>query len=431
MKKLIAFIAFLGLAATVHADGAEFSHNADMRIRYKHATNMDWSTDAGDASAAFDQRVRWGTTFKKGDKFTGQLSLNHNATWGSNGASGQYPNDVASDATGAYSSTGTENILLVNEAYLNWMASDELMVRAGRGSFTMADGRVVAANKYEQVQKAFDGIMFTHDAEWARASFFFVRGAELGTGAATNDAVGDFMGLVFDFKNLPEVLKTANLHLMQIHQDALATVDGQHSNRMGFTVGGETAGVDYNFTYAMHSGTVLDQATGDDGNSIAANMMDLEVGYSMPDMMNFRVGFQYHTDSGDDTADDKNETYTGFHYDTHYNAGLMDIIGYGNLTFMKLGFSMDAAENLNVGLDYYTFSQTKKGGQYFDTDGSGTNSADADETALGSEIDLVVTKKYSDNFNMELRYGQFTPGKVIVADGDAQSHILLTGNMSF
>lgn len=419
MRKLVALLAFLSFAPSAFAAGAEFSHSGDMRLQYKNDKGKSLADTK--TESMFQQRLRWGTTFRKGDKFTGQLSLVHGAEWGdaTNANAGYYP-----DFRGV-------NGLIVNEAYMQWMASDSMTLRAGRGSFTMGNGKVVSKNSYEQVAKAFDGMILTHDHEMVRTNAFFVRGAEL-TGGNNNDPKGDFIGFNFDLKSLPEFLKTANLHLIQINKDASA-VAGEKSNRFGLTVGGDMVGVDYEFTYAGHTGKELVAVTGADGDDISASMMDLTVGYSMPDMMNFRVHVDYHTDSGDKTADNKKEAYTGFHYDTHYNAGLMDIVQYGNLTFMSLGFSLEPMEDLMVGFDYYTFTRTEKGAA---SSGDGTNSgtmADYTKDDLGTEMDLTVKKKYDDNFSVEARYSTFEAGDAYIASAGREKHtqLLLTGAMSF
>lgn len=447
MKKLVALIAVLGFVPYAYgADGADFSHSGDFRIQYQNDMNQDLDDDLPDSPKQnVHQRLRWGTTVRAGEKLTGHFSVNHNANWGSNADS--TPDDVA------IAGTETANILTVNEAYMAWMASDAIALKVGRGSATIGDGRVVAANDWEFNQTAFDGLMASYDHEMVKTSFFAVQGAK----STTFNTFGRFYGVSFDLKSLPSFLKMVNLHYIQILRDrgaytiggtAVAALSKEDSTRMGVTLAGDTAGVDYRLTYASYKGEreVSEAAKKD----VDASMIDAEVGYSMPETMNLRVSLGYHTDSGTksaetdqdgDTNDD--ETYQGFHYDRHHNAGYMDVLAFGNLTYTRAGVSLNATDDVMVGLDYYIFTQTEKSDfSYsatgkFDSDGAGAANrlagTDATKDDLGTEIDLVVTKKYSNNFLIKARYGIFSPGDEFKAAGgeDDYSQLYLESKLTF
>ncbi|MCB0342147.1 MAG: alginate export family protein [Pseudobdellovibrionaceae bacterium] len=423
MKKIIAFLALCAFMPNAFADSAELSHDAEFRLRYKNDMDKDGDATVKDTAQSFEQRLKWGMTFRAGEKLTARATLVHNAMWGLN-----YQDQTPSDVT----ATG-ENLILVNEAYASWMASDEFMLRAGRGSFTLADGKVIDANDYYNVAKAFDGFMGTYDAEFARFSFFGVKADDTGNTPGDNEI--NFYGLSFDFKSLPEVIKMANLHVLQVNADdqafAGAVSPKQSQMRYGLTVAGDMAGVMYGLTYAGVTGTV--DSTPE--TSISSSMMDLYVGYAMPDMMNLMVKAGYHMDSGDDDAtDDTVKTYDGFHYDKHYNAGLMDVMKWGNLTYMYLNAGLDVAEGMNLGLGYYMFSLSEAKGAYTAMNTAFSVGADStrDKSGLGSELDLTLTKKYDDNFEIATRYAMFTPGELFEgANEDAYSQLWIQGKMNF
>ena len=424
MKKLITLLAVLGVATTASADD-HMKQNGSFRVQYNNTTNTtDFNDDAGDKVQNISQRLVWGPTFKVSDKLSVHATFVHAATWGFNA------DQVPGDANGAITNAEKGNdLLVVNEAYANWMIDDSSVLKVGRGSFTMADGRVVAHNSWEQIAKAFDGLLYTRDMEALRVSGFAVRGATDSTGASNTS--GNFYGLSFDFKSLPEFLNTANLHYVIVKRDAgTYLINGtgtaltkEDSNRIGLTVGGDSGPVDYNLTYAMYTGEF--SGTTD----IDASMYDLTVGFSMPDVMNMRIAAQIHSDTGADGGADFTR-YTGFHYDTHNNAGLMDIVGYGNLTFNRIGLTMDAKEDLSVGLDYYMFTLTEDTDGSYNTAGTALAAANSEDD-LGTEIDLWVQKTYSSNFNMKLRYGQFAGGDHLGTSLDDATQIYLESNMTF
>ncbi|MCA9780720.1 MAG: alginate export family protein [Candidatus Eremiobacteraeota bacterium] len=430
MNKLIALIAVLGFAGSAHAaDGADFSHSGDFRLQYVNNMNADMSdaSTSDDTDQNWKQRLRWGTDVRAGEKLTGHFTLVHNANWGENAGTAQYPNVT----------TGTENILFVNEAYATWMLSDAWMMRFGRGSFTMADGRFVSSNDYQPVQKAFDGALATWDQEMARISFFAVQGANF----TEANAQGNFFGASADFKTLPDFMKTANLHVVQVKQDETADLGGlpQEDNmRAGFSVTGDVVGLDWRVNYEIESGSLT--LAGADSD-ISTSMMDAELGYTMAEMMNSRLHVGYHMDSGNSastTAGDR-EQYNGFHYDTHNNGGFMDIYSWGNLTYMNVGFSMNPTDDINVAVDYYMFTQTEKDGvnsSRIASLDSATTPANGDATKddLGTELDVTVTKKYTNNFNISGSYRMFTPGdewKANMGLEDTYSQLYFVSKLTF
>lgn len=423
MKKLIALIAVLGFTAQANAQ-AEISHSGSFRLQYTVNDNVGM-VETG-STHDWEQRFRWGMDIKAGENVNAHVTLAHAAYWGSN--SDQYPGEGYADADGE----NQENTLVVNEAYANWMISDEVMARIGRGSFTMADGTVVSANDWEQIMKAFDGAMVTYDHEIARISAFGVRGASLQVPPAAGNDNGAFTGLAFDFKSLPEWLKTAHLHYIMVKVDDAFAAGAEDSSRIGVTLGGDVAGVDYRATYAMNSG----EQTAGGAIDVEGTMMDAEVGYRLPDVMNLRVSALYHMDSGDDNAaDTENNTYRPFHYDRHNNAGLMDVLGWGNLTYMKAAVTVDPSEDTTVGLAYYMFSATEGDDATYGYAGqaagailAATPGADDD---LGSEIDLWATKRYSNNFAITGWYAMFQAGDRFGAGSEDQSQIYLSGNYTF
>lgn len=429
MNKLIALIAVLGFAGSAHAaDGADFSHSGEYRLKYVNNMNADLTDDAipeDSSDQNWATRLRWGTTVRAGEKLTGHFTLVHNANWGENAATEQYPSDI--------STTGeAQNVLLVNEAYASWMLSDAWMVRFGRGSMTIGDGRFVSANDYEDVSKAFDGAMASWDHEMARFSFFAVQGANF----SEPNAQGNFFGISADFKTLPDFMKSANLHVVQIKQDASVDLGGlndEQNMRAGFSVTGDVAGLDWRLNYEMETGEITAGATKSD---IKTSMMDAELGYAIPAAMNTRVHVGYHTDSGNSastTAGDR-EMYDGFHYDTHNNAGLMDVYGWGNLTYMRAGLTLSPADDITVAAEYFMFTQTEKDGAT-NSENTAISGATGDtaEDDLGTEIDLTVTKKYTNNFDISASYRMFSPGDEWKTDTleDGYNQIYVGANLKF
>lgn len=434
MRRLIAIFAALAIAPTAFAAAdSELTHDAEYRARFMYQQNPLMDKDTQEVNSDVYSRFKMGFTFKSGEKFLAHATLIHAATFGSDEFG--YPTGGTGDS-GRATPDGVgnhDNVLLVNEAYGTWMVNDSFSVKVGRGGYTIGDGTVIARNDYEQTPYSFEGILGTYEAEAFRASAFAVKFAEYATNAlagGADDQQANLYGLNFDLKSLPMFLNMANLHVMSARKDETATggaaavIPEQSVLRYGLTLGGDRAGLDYRLTYAAETGTKSSAGTEQD---VSTNMIHAEFGYSMEELMQSRFYVTYHTDTGSDgSADDT--SYDSFFYDKHANAGFMDVVRWGNLTYFSVGYTLMPMDTLEVGLHYHMFSATEKNDN---TDYSGNGyTRTAGEDALGSEIDLVATKKYDGGFELSTRLGMFTPGDGFAGE-DTITELFLQGRMMF
>ncbi|MBK7844626.1 MAG: alginate export family protein [Bdellovibrionales bacterium] len=461
MKKLVGLLAALALLPSAQA--GELAHSAEYRLRYQVDQDKDGVSGGQGSTNDWMQRFKLGSTFRSGEKLTGQLTLLHNSTWGHSGLY-QAPASAETGDSGLGKMDGTdngENLVLVNEAYGSWMASNELLIRFGRGALAMADGRVIGVNDWGPTPNAFEGVLFTWDKEFARFNAYGVKFAQLLGSSVSGPSVSDpeinSYGLNVDWKTLPEFLKMVNLHVIQVNVDAdnsgtlipaapatattpaisAASIPKESRMRYGLVVSGDAMNVDYRLTYAAHTGKFSDLTAAGTTTDREGSMIDAELGYRLPDWMNSRISFLYHTDTGDKdgVTDNKLTTYDPYFYDKHDNAGWMDIYLWGNLTYMQLRYTMDIMDDLSFAAQYLIFSQTEKTGST--TPGtnafSGTAAATAaTENALGTELDLAVAKKYEGGLTITARAGMFSPGAEYASTtSDAYTQFFLEGKMAF
>lgn len=468
MKKLLALLAVLGFVSYAHAgDGTEFSQSGEYRVQYQHDMNKDFDSKmggGGDNAEMFHQRLRWGANWRVGEKMTAHLTMVHNANWGDNAS--QVPNTVT---TGAAAGSGVANTMTVQEAYGTWMATDSVAIKYGRGSVTMADGRFISANSYENVNNAFDGVLVHWDHEMFKFGFFGVRAANsnLDAGTTNDNNVARFYGVSADWKTAPDFLKTVHLHYVTVKADegdyagAASSIPNEDSVRMGVAVAGDRMGIDYRANYEAYTGkrkTSAATASGLTKQDISASMMDAEVGYSMPSMMGMRVHAGYHTDTGSKVASSgtgandqsKDQTYQGFFYDRHDNGGLMGLLSWGNLTYTTLGVSLNVRDDVSVAANYFMYEKTDAKDDNYNSTGkfvgnsfAGSNNvaifnatAAGSDKELGNELDLVATKKYTNNFSITAHYAMFNAGKVVKdnsANGknDTETEYYLESRLTF
>lgn len=422
MKKLMFVVASLALASiAMAADGTETKFSGELRGRYLMADNPSMAPDAtADGSSGWMQRTKMGVTFSKGEDLMGQFTFMHNANWGDAANGGAANGGVAAGTSDVWAS----------EAWGFWKATDNFSLRIGRGGFQIADGSVVGTNDWAEMPKAFEGVLGTWYTEFANIHGFGVKGVDSTGAVGTDTPEANFYGLSFDVKNLPEALKMANVHFLQINShDVIAAGVMTNTLRYGLTLGGGLNNFDYRATYAGYSGEAKMGATSTD---MTGSMFDVEAGYTLPDYMKWHFGVLYHMDSGEDADASKTTQYNPFHYNEHENAGLMDVIAWGNSTYIKVGTSIAPWENSTIGLDYYMFSLSEEADTVnYQTAGYGAARNATLSDAVGSEIDFYATKTYANGFSAGLRYGVFTPGDYYVDTAEAASQFMLEGKFTF
>ncbi len=488
MKKLIMLAAVLGLAHTAQAE-SEISTKAEYRVRAAISQGADLQNDS--TENAVKHRFKLATEYKASDTLAAQLTLVHNAGWGAqdvvfdNGTlisdrSNVNPNNGTNDILGG--STG----LVVNEAYATWRLSDELTLKLGRGSFEGGAGTSIAANDFQDVMTAFDGVAAIYETDFARITGYLIKFADFGFDTSSSsspnfDPEANTVGLNADLKFAPELFEFFNIGINQVRRDeytviaefpdsALPPGTPVPINRNKETFLKYSLSFKANFAemfsfravYGANTGEYSDIA-GDKGD-IKSNMLDLEAGVHLEDTMNLKFSIGYHQDSGDsDPTDDNSEHYNSYYYDIHRYAGLMDVVKWGNLTYLSAKVSMEPLENFTIGAQYHIFTATEKEG-YTDissfSSGNGgfrginsslngistatggavqAGAVNAIDDDIGSEIDLYATHKYDNGLSLTARYGLFMVGDRVknatTANPlfEAQDHqtFFLQGTMSF
>ncbi len=451
MRRLLALAVLVSLMPTSNAETknkADFSHNAEYRARYWWTQNPGGDENTLGTNSNFDHRFKLGTSFRASEKFSANFTLLHNATWGESAGVG---------AAGGTAGNDAENVVVVNEVYGNWMVSEDLSFRFGRQNFQIGDGSVMGVNDWEPNPYFFEGVAASYEMELGKFQPFAFKFRDYTTlqNSANKDAEQNAYGLSFDLKTMPEWMKTLNLHVIQVNGDAIRSADvgsdvqglqGQDNLRYGLMAGFVYSMFDAKFWYAGHTGKNKHIAADGTKTEYDASgmMIQAEAGVNVENFMRSRFFVQYHQDSGDENINgNKHETYDSFFYEKHANAGLMDLFGWGNLTYITAGWTGKATDKTDVGLTYSMFSRTE----------SGTNAASAkagtagvalfngvtpasDDSKLGDEIDLWAEHHYDGGLSAVARLGYFSPGDYFKnatagARSDNITQVMLEAKMTF
>ena len=450
MKRALSLVLFAlawSMANAQDKGKAEFTPSAEYRPRYLYMQNPA-GTKGNDSFA--EHRFKMGAHYKANEKFSAHATLLHAADFGSTSNNVGQTNNTEANAN--FDTGNEENLLNVNEAYMNWMFSDDMSFRIGRQNFQIADGTVFGYNDWEQNPGAFDGVTGVWEAEFGRFTGMVFNYREEVTGTfAPADAKHTAYGLSFDLKSMPDWMKMTNLHVIKDNADAVegatgTTVNannGQDILRYGAGVGFDFGMIDLKAHYAAQSGSYKNIATGTGAKSSldAKGMMyQAELGLKLEAFMLSRLYVLYHVDSGDKNATDKSAgTYDPYFYEQHGNAGLMDLLGWGNLTQMTIGWTVKPGDSTDAGITYNMFSRTESGagaaGPNTGRFGSALGSVGGTGSKLGDEIDLWAEHRYEGGLSTLLRLGYFMTGdfyeKATPKKGEDIMQVAVEGKLTF
>ena len=465
MKRLVLTFAALATAqAAWAAEDVEFKHSGDFRARYYNTMNRTGVKDPADSKAMVDGRFRLNMTARKGEHVQAGATFVHASVWGDSAASGTSTNSSGNtmnfynpdggdgmkgpgttSATSGYNS----NILMVNRAWGWWKATDAMSFKFGRSNLKIADGLIFGDNDEEQVPTSHDGVIGMWDSDFGKITFFGLKNVDANTtNSGNSDPERNTYGVSLDFKGMPDMMKMANFHFIEIRQDegtASAAVAPSVSSynamlnyqHLGLTVAGDMGALNWKLTgaYQMCKSKV---GTASDVN-LTAYMADLWFGYGMPETMGLKAGIGYHTDTGDkNSGDDKNESYQTMYYDRYNQAGLMNLVRWGNLDYLHAMVGVTPMEDLDVGVMWYMFSRQTSGsasaGTTFNPAYS-IASQKADAKDIGNEIDVYAMKRYNGGMHIGAYVANFMPGAVLKDAATKQEatimQIALAGGMSF
>ena len=438
MKRLVLLAgATLLMSAGAQAQDSEVKHNGEFRVRYYNDMTPSGVKDLpGNKSDVFG-RLKLGSTLRKGENLQAHVTLIHNSQFGSDNTGAALVNAAP------YSTLAAQNAVLVNQAYGWWKAGEGFTLKAGRMNVEIGEGEFFSADAWRAVPIAHEGFHVGYDTSFAMVNAWLIQDKQLTAGNPDSDPEQNNLIISGDLKNMPEVIKTANLTLVQVNRSEAGGVGSANMQHIGVTVGGEAAGFTYKGVYGMQMG--IQSKTAATELKAAGSMFDITVGYGMPETMGLKLWANYHSDSGDDAGtDDKNNQYNPMYYASHKYGGAMDMFGWGNLTYWNIGAAVVPAEDLEVGLSLFGFTKTKENGavnanantrQGPAGAGFGAATVLANKSDLGMELDVYAAKKYGTAFQIDAHLGAFMPG---AAFKDATTkkeatimQLLIAGTMTF
>lgn len=314
----------------------------------------------------------------------------------------------------------------LQQAWANWNVDTFLSLKFGRQPLELGRGLVYGLNDWENLPSFYDGFAMSFDWPTMELELFALKinDLERSSGSVSADPEQNHYVVRLGFKDLSDKVKLAELHFAQINTEAgeepgTSTVAYEKQRLQRFGLDLELSGIYYEF------GTSVSYVVGTEDISAVENkakqlMADMELRFIWPDFEQLNVWVGAHYDTGDDTpGDGENTQYDGLFYNIHQNAGRLDFFRFGNLTYTRLGFSMNLLSQYSFGAEYFMFQKTQEGGANRLATSILANDFDngvyvfGNDKDLGQELDIWFAKTFRSGVLVEVGFNWLNPGAAL------------------
>ena len=386
-----------------------FQPGGGLRVRYENlreATGGAFSSEEDDSNVT--HRAQFDFKLYKGEYFETFFRFLHVGQWGAT---------TGDTSAGQRDGFTSNNGVTVNQAYALWKVDDSLGFRFGRSPIVLGRGLTYGENDWFNVPYSFDHFDVSWDWESVELELIFAKAQELTTVAGqtlSNDPEESHTIIDVDVKNMSDMVDVFDFHFVQVNRDlgssdgGTTVLNGMNMQRFAFdlAIKAKQFQLGLFLSYVTGEERVADINKADpvnDPEKLSINQVaaDIEVGYVFPESNNLHLWGGYHYDTGDSGSTDESDGYDSFYYEVYGNAGRMDFLRWGNLSFYKFGLDVDLSSRVNLGAEWISFSKTEPTGSvnFGDAGRYMKSKVDTADIVLGSSKDL------GNEFDIWLDYG--------------------------
>lgn len=312
--------------------------------------------------------------------------------------------------------TMEDSKLGLHQGFFTWNCKlvDGLTIQAGRFEWAKADHRFFGNVGWNNVGRSFEGWTLNYSGlGFASFDLYGLKMDENYTANEDRTAWGLYLNKIMGY-NLDVFYNVDDFGQQTVGTTEVANTRstiGAHYDNTYF----DALGVNVNF--GMQMGTrEKGWFDASDGSSYATDvdyagmMYGVDLSWTLGLGYLEKVGFGYESMSGQDTSSD-NTAWHELYPTGHKFHGYMDVVGQtaAGLNDIQLNVWGALPLGLQYKLDYHLFSSVE---DY-------TNTTEAADTAIGSEIDLTLKKSMGD-FGVNLGYSMFMPeDNFVMVGGDS------------
>jgi len=326
-----------------------------------------------------------------------------------------------------------EDSLDLHQAYVALGNAKEfpLMVKVGRQELIYGDERLIGASDWNNLGRVFEAakLRFENESIWVDAFTSRVVLANDGEFNVSND-YDWFSGVYASTKTLIPKQETQLYFLSRNtgSQSPTATDGRPQAGGPGardiYTVGlrfkslpDQFGGWDYEAEFAGQFGRFVAGGVSLDQEAFAGHVAG---GYSWKHAFATpRLGLEYNFASGDsDPTDGKHGTFENLFPTNHKFYGFMDFVSWQNIHDVRLATSAKPIKGLSLTADYHLFWLADTADAFYNVSGAaratgGYGLKPANDSFLGSEIDIVATYAIKPFATAQLGYGHFFVGDYV------------------
>lgn len=376
---------------------------------------------SGEKTNRLAHQIILSATFKAQENLKFKASLLGFETWGS---------DYLGYAGYPYYEGQTQEMLHLYEANAEWSFASGLSVVVGRTPFEIGNGAVFSKNTDDDFPTRFDGGYFQYQTDIAKFQLGGFAISSWSTGGATfNNKDYKTYFLNADLKILEPYFKNISFTFLMLDRDEMnittpvaVLFPKEEKDIYAVSMTGETGRFFYSF-----DGVIQEGKNRTSGQSIRSHMLHGRAGFIAYEPWQLGFYVQYHTDTGDDpNTADIDESYDPLYYNHFQNAGKMNLLGWGNLTYYSAGVSWVISSQTRFFLEYNRFYRSDVdsgirglgalGGNPLvwtsagSVDGPYNNNLGSTDKFIGHEADLTFELQTDSGLRFQSITGVFVPG---------------------
>ncbi|MEK6589120.1 MAG: alginate export family protein [Nitrospinota bacterium] len=413
MKRWNIFFVIVSFFVFFSADtyGADFTFGGQFRLRPEYRDNADFNKDTADTQKFYGQRIRLNVEAKIDDNIKSFIQIQDTRYWG---AEGDTAGTVSSPDT-LYTASEKEALDL-HQAYveIGMIGEIPLSIKVGRQLLVYGEHRLIGDLDWSNNARAFDAIKLIYKTETVSVDLWTSKLEEntINSAAPSPTSTGkdndvDFYGLYSMIKTIPDV--PIDLYLLYRNNEVI--------KEKRYTIGGRIEGKVINVIDLMGEGAYQfgDAST---GVNIEAYALALRGGYTFPFTWDPRVSIEYDYATGDNDGTDKtNKTFDQLYPTWHRHLGYADLVGWQNISAVRLGINAKPTQKLYTYIDYWFFYLAQKKDGFYNAAGKATGfraaSAANTQDTVGNELDLLFKYTFNPNLILEGGLSRFFRGDYI------------------
>ena len=400
--------------------GVTTTIDGQTRIREYVEMNRNFSSDDKTSTFAV-MRTRLGFSLETGGAVSGYLQLQDTRAFG----------EPQNTLTTLEQVDLHQGFLVIENVF-----PGQTVLRVGRTEMNYFRQRQVGAVGWNDYGRSFDGARFeipVSDKGWFHA--FAMKTNETGfstpgAGSTTDAGMGRetaFFGGYFHLDVNDET--RAEVYVFDFHVDDGDLMDGggavlvEDNTGNLFTAGatfdykGSDNGIHVYGEGAMQFGSTPDVTMEGDGVDYAGWAAYGGVTYQLPgDGLKPYVGVEVNVASGDDGSDDgETNDYQQLFPTAHAPLGYQDLVSWSNIMEYNVRLGMKPTSQWHTYADFHVFQVNEVAGNWYALGGplfgAPRLSGNADfDSALGNELDVVVTYRVDQNLSFLAKFALWMPG---------------------